>query len=91
MNGLELIAKERQEQIEKHGRTVEQDKELNHQHQLSEAAAYLAWYFIEEADCRHEAPEGWNLEVWQKMHDKPYEERLVLAGALIAAELDRIN
>ncbi|MEM7487259.1 MAG: hypothetical protein AAF348_18780 [Bacteroidota bacterium] len=89
--GIELIAQERKEQIEKHGRNIESDVEINSCFQLSEAACYLAWLDIEEADCRDEAPCGWNLEQWQKMHDKPHEERLIIAGALIAAEIDRLN
>lgn len=88
--GIELIAQERQEQIDKHGRTLSQDKEYNKDSQLQDAARGL----IEEprrARYRNIPPIGWDLSIWQKMWDKSYKERLIIAGALIAAEIDRIN
>jgi len=91
MTGLEKIKKERDEQINKHGRTVALDAEHNYEKQLSWAASCLAFPEIEDWDARHAPPPNWDLKIWQKMHDKPYEERLVIAGALIAAELDRIS
>ena len=39
--GIELIAQERAEQIEKHGRTIELDVKQNNHHQLSDAASAL--------------------------------------------------
>ncbi len=91
MTGIELIAKERKEQIEKHGYTKDGDQKNNWAGQLSWAASCLAFENIEDWDARHSAPVDWNLEAWQKMHDKSHKERLIIAGALIAAELDRIN
>ncbi|MFH0757356.1 MAG: hypothetical protein V2B15_08725 [Bacteroidota bacterium] len=92
--GIELIAKERQEQIEKHGRTLKYDREVNANDQLSIAAYVL----MEAKDTEtmmvtaHDTlPERWSLKMWQKMWDKPYKERLIIAGALIAAEIDRIQ
>lgn len=91
--GIELIAVERQEQIEKHGRTIEQDVELNSdQSQLQEAAYNLIgkeWLYAqdEEETC----PIGWDQNIWNKMFKKEYKERLIIAGALIAAEIDRLN
>lgn len=38
-----------------------------------------------------EAPFGWDKELFEKMINKDYRSRLIIAGALIAAELDRIN
>jgi len=93
-SGIELIADERQEQIRKHGRTVDMDVELNGNEQLSEAACILV---RSDADLEGDVfrynspPQGWDLEVWQKMYNKPYKERLIIAGALIAAEIDRLN
>lgn len=89
--GIELITDERSKQIEKLGVTVKNDAEFNHNGQLAHAAAILSYHDIEDCYARHEAPEGWNLERWQKMHDKTHKERLVIAGALIAAELDRLE
>ena len=91
MTGIELIAKERQEQIDKHGRTIEIDVLENWDFQLSTAACALCYEAIEEIDMRNDPPTNWDLELWQAMHDKPYNERLVIAGALIAAEIDRVN
>ena len=90
MTGIELIAKERQEQIEKHGRTVEHDDLYNYNGQLAWAAAHLlAKDFSEQLDdC---CPDGWSQEIWDKMMGKSKVERLAIAGALIAAELDRIS
>lgn len=88
--GIELIAQERKEQIEKHGRTVEEDRKWNTSYQLSIAAAKILAY---PADVNNHKlpPTGWNPDIYKKMADKPYMERLVIAGALIAAELDRLN
>lgn len=92
--GIELIAHERQEQIEKHRRTIESDVTNNGYKQLSEAAKLLL------NDPRHLSsdhideevvPFNWDVDVFRYMMDKPYMERLIIAGALIAAELDRIN
>src|SRR5690348_16398908 len=40
---------------------------------------------------REMAPSGWDEKVWKKMLDQPIKQRLVMAGALIAAEIDRIQ
>lgn len=94
-NGISLIAMERREQIEKHGRTVEKDIELNGRYQITHAARMLAWAPDEEGfDLMRDGPfipEGWSKEIWHKMMDKSYRQRLVIAGALIAAELDRLT
>lgn len=36
-------------------------------------------------------PEGWSPKVMYKICSKKYKERLIIAGALIAAEIDRLN
>lgn len=97
MTGLELITQERHEQITKHGRTIEQDKAQNNECQLTDAATALVIAVPEGMEnaylqCHGNFPPvGWNREIWNNMLKKPYKERLVIAGALIAAELDRIN
>jgi hypothetical protein len=86
--GIELIAAERAEQIEKHGYTTELDKN-NTSHQLSEAARILSKFSInEEFDHR---PTGWDRNIWERMCVKPHKDRLIIAGALIAAEIDRLQ
>lgn len=88
--GIELIAKERKEQIEKHGRTIESDIDYNTVYQLSSAAcSLLAYPNINK--MRLSPPSGWDENIWDKMCSKPYKERLIIAGALIAAEIDRLQ
>lgn len=89
-NGIELITIERKEQIEKHGRSVKDDVILNNDRQLLSSAIILchkdpAWAF------ENKIPNGWDPDIWDKMLNKPILERLAIAGALIAAEIDRIN
>lgn len=95
MTGIELIAQERKEQIEKHGKTVALDKKKNNQQQLSFAAALLTCpdpigMGYATANNDFSCPEGWDVKVWMKIIVKPYKDRLIIAGALLAAELDRI-
>lgn len=86
--GIELIAQERQEQIEKHGYTVSDDVSVNEQGQLPLAAIMLIEGGLKNREC---LPYDWSENQWKKMFDKPYKERLIIAGALIAAELDRLT
>jgi hypothetical protein len=86
--GIELIVAERQEQIEKHNKTVEYDVKHNAGEQLSYAAEAL---ITDDVHCEWSAPYGWHPETWNKMKVKPYKERLIMAGALIAAEIDRLQ
>lgn len=92
--GVELIMKERSEQIYKHGRKIEFDVNDNTQYQLAIAAGRLLFTPNDEGDDLMTMdifiPEGWNKEIWSKMQGKSYKERLVIAGALIAAEIDRL-
>lgn len=98
---IEMIAKERQEQIEKHGRTLDHDVKNNNAYQLAKAAQHLlidftglsqnAAYELKLDVIGQDSPEGWDRMLFQKMMDKPYLERLIIAGALIAAEIDRIE
>jgi hypothetical protein len=92
--GSLAITKEREEQITKHGRTLEYDKEVNTEFQLTDAAAVLTAYVPDEfegAYIQNLPPIGWSKETWVEMLKKPYKERLIIAGALIAAEIDRIS
>lgn len=90
--GIELIAEERQEQITKHGRTLQHDRAVNNHYQLSQAAAFLC--YLDEDDKPEDiescCPSDWDPIWWAKMMNKPYGDRLIIAGALIAAEIDRL-
>lgn len=103
MTGIELIAKERQEQIEKHGISIEWDIKNNNHCQLAHCAGMLTYNDAEELnaeslddnnenyDFSHVCPPEWSEEWFNKMMNKSYKERLIIAGALIAAEIDRIQ
>jgi hypothetical protein len=85
--GVELIAEERQEQIEKHGFDATHDDDQYHSGgELIDAVRYLLtglpgfW------------PKSWDKKWEQKFAEKmPGVETLKVAGALIAAEIDRLQ
>lgn len=83
--GIELIAQERQEQIKKHGRTVERDFKENSAGDMINAAATLMNLEF------YEFPHQWDEVICDKMMSKSYKDRLVIAGAFIAAEIDRLQ
>ncbi|NNV54549.1 hypothetical protein [Limnovirga soli] len=93
MTGIELIAQERQEQIEKHGISISQDVVYNSgfEKPLTKAAAALTCENGNTLAAEAMRPYNWDKEIWQKMMGKTYKERLVIAGALIAAEIDRVQ
>lgn len=82
--GAELIAKERSEQIHKHLRTVEKDYAENCNGELLDGAVAL---LNNEIDM---FPDNWSHEICEHMVKKDYKERLIIAGALLAAEIDRL-
>jgi len=82
--GVELIAKERQEQIEKHGFDKSHDAN-NRNCELVFAAMFM---LTEDKDYW---PKNWDMGWYFKFKEKSYQEKLVIAGALIAAEIDRLN
>lgn len=86
MTNIELIAKERDEQIEKHGYTIEDDKKHNQNGVLLDAAvATIRGHFLDDF------PKHWNRNITRQIINKPLEERLIIAGAFILAELDRLK
>lgn len=90
--GIELIAQERQEQITKHKRTPQEDVQYNSKYQLMHAAEQLL--FSPNQDVHWPSvniPQDWDYEIFMKMMHKSYKQRLIVAGALIAAEIDRLN
>ena len=92
--GIELIAAERQEQIEKHGITLDIDIRTNTLNQLATGAGVLCVTDLDSRPpevIRQNCPIGWHMPHWLKMANKPKKERLIIAGALIAAEIDRLQ
>lgn len=96
--GIELITNEREEQLFKHKYTVQGDIQNNNEYQLLDAANALMMPVPEgfEEDYLVNVhgdypPIGWNKDIWVKMLKKPLKERLVIAGALISAQIDVEN
>jgi len=88
-SGIELIAEKRRKQIDEKGRSIESDVKFNQNYQLSIAAATLCTRHINSVYFKQ--PKGWDRELWEKMRNETYKERLIIAGALIAAEIDRLQ
>jgi hypothetical protein len=87
-SGTELIQAERQKQIDKYGFTGEHH--ANHpewydKNQLVEAAHTLSMPTI--VSCF--IPINWDAEWFERLCQRPYLERLTIAGALLASEIDR--
>ncbi len=85
--GTELITIERMEQINLHGYSISEDIKTNDCKQLLHAAAEL----LNSEPKAIVKPYKWSFTKFKKLCLKPYKERLVIAGAFIAAEIDRLN
>lgn len=83
MTGIELIAKEREEQIKKHG------YDENHDEEHKDGQIIEAVIAVLDINCMG-FPYGWE-DFNEKVTMKPYKEKLIIAGALIAAEIDRLQ
>ena len=83
MTGIEMISLERKEQIEKHGHTVKADALENAHEELIMGAIALIHHNYAEM------PSNWENTTINKMLNKSFLERLIVAGALLAAEIDR--
>jgi hypothetical protein len=87
--GIQLITEERIEQTDKHDHTVKGDIEGNSSGQLRKAAIFCLT--LNPGD----APSTWDDDFEIRMEqdrksDEGYIHRLKVAGALIAAEIDRV-
>ena len=88
MTGTQLIARERRRQKRVEGWTAEHDD----QHRCAEMARAAVCYTRQAIDpCRAGTPPGWpaGWSGWWKPSDDAI-RNLVKAGALIAAEIDRL-
>ena len=92
--GIELIAIERAEQINKHGYTPESDKHDYEQHELILLVEYL---LKDDNDAERDNIREYLIATcfpeWllNKFDSKSKIQRLTVAGALIAAEIDRLQ
>jgi hypothetical protein len=84
-NSIDLIKKEREEQIMKHKFSIAYDVDKNTEGQLVEGA--LALLTLDFSLF----PETWDKTMCEHMFNKTYEERLIVAATCIAAEIDRIR
>jgi len=85
MTGIELIAQERSEQINLHGITIQMDVENYTEDELRYAAVFCLtldsnWW-----------PKTWDYETMFCIEKKTMIERNAIAGALLAANIDRIK
>jgi hypothetical protein len=90
IDGASLIARERGEHFTKHNRTIERDTKENTSGQLIEGAIILLQTKYKN-DREVIAPTGWSQEIFDRMARKSYEKRLVIAGSLIAAQIDLVR
>lgn len=86
--GIELIAIERKEQIEKHNWTLEHDKNYENNELLFAAEIYLMAPFMPKESIFKAWP--WAIE-WLKLSPENRIKELAKSGALIAAEIDRLQ
>jgi hypothetical protein len=89
--GIELIAQERAEQIEKHGWTKVHDAKINSKKELVQVATYCLML----AKYKHYTnlsvvwPDNWGAKWKDKINAKPPLQKLIVAGALLTAENER--
>ena len=82
MNAIELIQREREEQVEKHGFDAAHDDA----HQKGEIKQAALAILIE-----HHNYWPWQMSHFRKIVAKPRKEKLIIAGALIVAEIERLQ
>lgn len=85
MTGIEKIAQERREQKVTHGKTILGDYQQYPDFELATLAEAII------ADDIGKVPDCFSTEAINKIWTKSYEQKLVIAGALLAAEIDRLN
>jgi hypothetical protein len=90
--GVEIIAEERRQQIVKHHITPDVDAQFNSQRtEMSGLYPLIVGALgLLDPDYRW-VPAHWNRDKLEHMREKQGVERLAIAGALIAAEIDRIR
>ena len=89
MNGTELISEERKRQIEKEGWSLEHDQLHNNEELPQAAECYLDHYLWGGPENLHYWP--FDASWWKPDNSDTRLRVLVKAGALIAAEIDRIT
>lgn len=94
-SGSVLIAEEREEQILKHGYTLQEDQDRYSEEVTGNYAepSDLIIAAVASIHAKKEMfPYSWRTSPFvDKICAKTYKDRLVIAGALIAAEIDRVQ
>jgi hypothetical protein len=89
---IELVAIERQRQIEVEGHDIYEDKKYNNNGELADAAVCYAMNEYVDENMKDDRASYWP---WKPESFKPTPNdrirELVKAGALICAEIDRLN
>lgn len=88
--GIELIAEERQRQVELEGFTAERDQEYEHDELAWAAATYALPSNANTPNFKRIHLWPWDKSWWKPSPDERVRE-LAKAGALIAAEIDRLQ
>jgi len=83
-SGVVDILKERSEQIHKHNHTLKSDAKYTKGELQQVAIAIIAMDI-------NLYPKDWNQVHWDKIAKKPRTEQLAIAGAFLAAEIDRLK
>lgn len=89
--GIELFTEEREKQIYKHGFTGEHH--FNHPEWYNERQIIQAATLLTLEDLRQNTwyPKNWDGKWFYELCNRPYSERLVISGALIASEINRLT
>jgi hypothetical protein len=99
MNGIESIAAERQRQVESEGWSLEHDDQHTDETLALVAALYATPFQLLSVEAERNGsffqfedpwPTSWGKQ-WDRRSEFDRRRRLVIAGALIAAEIDRID
>jgi len=85
MTGIEKIAQKRLEQKIKHGHSIKSDYEAYPDFELIQAAQGVLNGNPEQM------PKSWDQASCKKLCSKPLEDRLIAAGAMLAAQIDVLN
>jgi hypothetical protein len=90
--GVELIAEERKRQVEAEGWTADHDDQHDEEEMAIAAAIYALPDDYREYYRKGVVPKTWPWEhEWWKPSPKNRIKELIKAGALIAAEIDRLQ
>ena len=85
MTGIEKIAQKRLEQKVKHGYSIKSDYEAYPDFELMQAAQAIL------EGNKDNMPESWDKNSCERLCSKSLEDRLITAGAMLAAQIDILN